>query len=66
MKQKADLSKIGANVFYQYIYPIYHRDFLLGSDYDVFAKKVQETFILNEKQWDSVLAEWEIKEDILS
>jgi len=65
MKTKADLTGIGNKVFYQYIYPVYAREFLLGSDYEQFAKKVQETFVLNEEQWACVLAEWEIKDSIL-
>jgi len=65
MKTKADLTGIGSKVFYQYIYPVYAKEFLLGSDYDQFAKKVQETFILNAEQWNCILTEWDIKEMIL-
>ena len=65
MRRKIDLSKIGANVFYKFIYPMFARDFLFGTDYDEFAHIVSGHFILNEKQWSAVLAEWEVKEQIL-
>ena len=66
MRQKADLTKIGANVFYKYIYPTFPKEFLLGDNYEDFAQIVSGHFILNEKQWAGVLAEWEIKEHILN
>lgn len=52
--------------FYEEIYPIFKRDFLLGNDYEEFAKKVSEKFTLNSEQWENVLECWEQKEDILS
>lgn len=66
MKSKANMTKMGAGIFYKYIYPVYSREFLLGNDYEVFIKKVEETFILNSSQYKLILSEWELKEQILS
>lgn len=66
MRSKVNLSKIGCKIFYQYIYPLVAKEFLLGNDYEVFAQKVSEIFILNSEQWACILAEWETKEYILS
>ena len=66
MKKKADLTKMGAGVFYKYIYPVVARDFLLGDDYEEFAQLVSVWFVLTPEQWQTVLYEWELKEQILS
>ena len=52
--------------FHEEIYPIFKKDFLLGNNYEEFAKKVSEKFTLNSEQWGNVLECWEQKEDILS
>jgi hypothetical protein len=65
-RKKANLKKMGANVFYQFIYPILAKQFLLGNDYDIFAKLVSEMFTLSTEQWSNVLSSWEMKEDLLS
>ena len=67
MESKRNLSAIHpSKVFYGYIYPIYAKDFLFGSNYQLFAEKVQESFVLTSEQWETVLQEWEMKEMILS
>ena len=63
---KVDLTKAKGEVFYKYIYPSFAKHFLFGSNYVYFAEMVQERFVLNKKQWDSLLSEWEIKESILT
>lgn len=66
IRKKANLKKMGANVFYQFIYPVFAKQFLLGSDYETFAKLVSEMFTLSQDQWSNVLSSWEMKEDLLS
>lgn len=67
MKTQIDLSKIHpSKVFYGYIYPVYAKDFLFGSDYELFAQYISKSFILTSEQWEAVLQEWELKESILS
>ena len=54
-------------VFYGYIYPVFAKEFLIECQtYEQFARVVSNVFILTPEQWNSVLLEWEIKEDILS
>jgi len=65
MRDKINLTKLGDGVFYKYIYPVYPKEFLFGIDYETYATIVSEEFILNERQWDNILIEWEIKEAIL-
>ncbi len=49
-----------------YLYPIYAKDFLFGSDYEKFANKISESFDLTSDQWEAVLNEWEFKEKLLT
>ncbi len=67
MKTKLNLSKVHhSKVFYGYIYPIYAKEFLFGSDYELFALLLEKHFILTPEQWEIILTEWEFKEQILS
>ena len=67
MKQKVNLSAVHpSKVMYGYLYPIYAKDFLFGSNYQTFAELVQESFVLTPEQWEAVLYEWELKESILA
>lgn len=63
--QKFDYSKINEDIFYKIIYPIYAMPFLFGSDYEIFASIVENTFILNTMQWEAILEHWEQKQSIL-
>jgi hypothetical protein len=49
-----------------YIYPLYAKEFLLGNSYEEFAELVQKDFDLTPDQWEALLNEWEIKENILN
>lgn len=67
MKEKVNLSAVYiSKVFYDYIYPVYAKEFLFMNNYEQFASMVQLSFILTEKQWEVVLSEWELKETILA
>lgn len=48
-----------------FIFPLYSKEFLLGSNYETFAEMVSEEFILSSEQWEYILDEWENKESIL-
>ena len=64
---KLNLNKVHASkVFYGYIYPVFAKEFLFGSDYEIFAITVSEKFKLTPEQWCAILTEWELKELILS
>ena len=54
------------DIFYKIIYPLYAKEFLLGNNYENFAKLIEESFILNSQQWDYILEHWEQKELILT
>lgn len=62
---KIDLSRTSGEVFYKYIYPLFAKEFLFGSNYVQFAEMIEEKFILNETQWEYILSEWEQKESVL-
>lgn len=64
--KKFDYSKSKEDIFYKVIYPIYPREFLFGSDYEVFAFMVSANFILNSEQWGYILEHWQQKEQILT
>ena len=67
MKQEVNLSAVHpSKVFYGYLYPLFAKQFLFGSSYQIFAELVQESFVLTPEQWEAVLQEWELKETILS
>jgi hypothetical protein len=67
MKDKINLKNIyKTKVFKEFIYPVFAKDFLFGSDYEMFAQLIGKKFILTPEQWDCVLIEWEEKESILS
>jgi len=63
---KVDLTKVKGEVFYKYIYPVFPTEFLYNCNYEKFAELVNMLFVLNKKQWESVLNEWEIKESLLT
>jgi len=66
MKTKKDLRKLSDVIFYEYLYPIYAREFLIDcATYEEFANLIQKDFILSPEQWQNVLYEWELKESIL-
>ena len=62
---KIDLTGLGAMGAFASVYQIYAKDYLLSNDYTPFAEMVQETFILTPLQWEYLLVEWQIKEEIL-
>jgi hypothetical protein len=64
--EKRNLTKKGKGVFYSEIFDSVAKDFLLGSDYVVFAQKISERFRLTPNQWGEVLTCWEEKEITLS
>jgi hypothetical protein len=67
MKQKVNLSGVHpSKVFYGYLYPLFARPFLFGSNYQEFAEMVSMEFKLTPQQWEAVLQEWELKETILA
>jgi len=67
MRTKVNLKNIyKTKVFNEYIYPVFAKEFLFGSDYEQFATLVQSMFILTPEQWECVLIEWEFKEQILT
>jgi hypothetical protein len=67
MKTRVNLKNIEkTKVFSKYIYPVFAREFLFGSDYDLFALHIGRYFILTPEQWECILIEWEDKEQILS
>lgn len=66
MKTKTNLSKLQDVIFYQYLYPIYAREFLIDcANYEDFAELINTDFILSPEQWENVLNEWKLKESIL-
>lgn len=66
MKMKRVVKTNPKVCFDKFIFPLYAKDFLLGSNYENFAKLVSEDFILTSDQWEYILKEWELKEKILS
>lgn len=64
--KKFDYSKSTEDIFYKVIYPLYSKEFLLGSNYEQFAFLVSANFILNTTQWEYILEHWEQKESILT
>lgn len=65
MSSKINCLDIGCCEAFGSIYLIHAKDFLLGSNYETFAKIVSETHVLSENQWSYLLNEWGIKETIL-
>ena len=63
MKKKIN---VHSSKVWEFLYPIYAREFLFGSDYEQFALLIQKDFDLTTDQWMAVLEEWELKERILS
>ena len=67
MKTKISLKKVAkTKVFSEYIYPVFAKDFLFGSDYELFAQLISKKFELTPEQWECILIEWEFKENILN
>jgi hypothetical protein len=67
MKEKIDLSKVHpSKVFGGYIYPLFAREFLFMNNYDQFASIIQLHAVLTSEQWETILNEWEVKEQLLS
>lgn len=66
MKKKLDLSNIKGEIFYKYIYPVNPHAFLFGRDYENYASTIGSMFILNSTQWEYILSEWELKENLLT
>ena len=66
-RKKVNLTKVyKTKVFAEYIYPVFAKEFLFGSDYEAFAKIVSDCFVLTSEQWECILIEWEFKESILT
>ena len=63
--KKFDYSKSKQDIFYKVIYPLYAKELLIGTNYEIFAFLVSANFILNDQQWEYILEHWEQKESIL-
>ena len=61
--RKLDYSKSNQDIFYKIIYPLFAREFIYGSNYEIFANLVSQHFILNPAQWEYILEIWEEKEN---
>jgi hypothetical protein len=59
MKHKLNLHE--SKVF-NYLYPLYAKEFLFSKRYEDFARIVQKDFDLTPDQWAKLLGEWEFKE----
>jgi len=67
MRTKINLSEIKEDVFYNWVYPIYAKEFLfLCATYENFANLVEKDFVLSSVQWEYVLDHWEDKENLLT
>ena len=66
MRKKVNLKKFHSSKAWEYILKIYAREFLFGRDYQIFAEKVQAEFELTPEQWDTILGEWEYKEEMIT
>lgn len=60
-----DYRHIKRDIFYEKVYPLFAKEFLLGNDYKTFSEKVSEVFLLSPKQWGYILEHWNYKELIL-
>ena len=63
--KKFDYSASTEDIFYKIIYPIYAKEFLFGSNYEIFTFLISANFILNAPQWEYILEHWELKEQML-
>lgn len=67
MKTKINLKKVAkTKVFGEYVYPVFAKEFLFGSDYELFAQLISKKFDLTSGQWECILIEWEFKETLLN
>lgn len=67
MKKILNLKKVHhSKVVYDYIYPVFTKEFLFMNNYEQFAEMVKGHFILNPDQWEALLEAWELKEEILT
>lgn len=51
---------------FQYIYPMFSKEFLLGGNWSEFLTLVLNHFDLNHSQIEALKNEWDLKEEILS
>lgn len=63
--KRFDYTNSKQDIFYKIIYPVFAKEFLLGSKYDDFKTTVETTFILNPQQWEHIKEHWDEKEEIL-
>ena len=63
---KIDLTKVKGEVFYKYIYPVNPQAFLFGNNYEQYVSTIEAMFIINHTQWEYILNEWELKENLLT
>lgn len=63
--KKIDLSGFNRDIFYDRIYPVFPKEFLILSDYKSFVELVGTTFILSDLQWESIKDHWDEKESLL-
>lgn len=63
-----NLTKIHpSKVFYGYIYPVFAREFLIECDrFENFAQLIEKQFKINSRQWEAILTEWELKEQVIN
>ena len=64
--KKINLEKIHTSKVWEWLYPIYAKQFLFGNSYEELAQEIQKSFVLTPNQWEAILGEWEYKEMILS
>lgn len=49
---------------WDYLYPVYAKEFWQCNTYEQFARCIQNDFNLTPDQWGSILTQWELREYI--
>ena len=55
-----------AKVFYDFIYPLFAREFIFCSSFIEFLNYVDNAFLLTPEQIKCIKMDWEVKETLLS
>lgn len=61
---KINYSKIKSDVFYQYIYPLYAKEFLFGQDLEAFMFLLEANFTLSDIQKEYITEHWNTKTEL--
>lgn len=61
---KINYSKIKSDVFYQYIYPLYTKEFLFGQDLEAFMFLLEANFTLSDIQKEYITEHWNTKTEL--